>query len=86
MIIEYTARFMKACEELPVHVQKELHEKEDIFRVDPFHPLLHTKKLKGDGSLFSFRIGRKYRTIFVYMDKSKCIFIAIGHRKDIYRK
>ena len=49
-----------------------------IFRQDPLHPSLHTELLEPRKHLvYSFRLDRKYRVLFIYIEKQTIEIIAI---------
>lgn len=63
-----------------------LIELEVLFKQNPFHPQLHTKKLSGKlKSQYSFRITREYRVMFELLEKNVVAFTAVKHRRDIYK-
>ena len=63
---------------------KEIYEKqESIFLVNWLDSRLHSKRIKELKGVFSFRITRRYRFLFYFINK-EAIFFSIGHRKDIY--
>ena len=85
--INYEKEFAKDFHKLPHEIKIKAIELEYIFRQNPFHPLLHTKKLQGPlSSFFSLRVTREYRLIFRFVSKDEIDFLAIKHRKDIYKK
>lgn len=84
MKIFYTKEFLKILKKLPQSTQNLYKKQEKIFFVNWKDPRLHSKKLKGDNSVFSFRVTRKYRVLFVFTSKDSVLFVSIGHRKDIY--
>jgi mRNA interferase RelE/StbE len=83
--LHYTARAERSLSLLP---------KEEIIRIrDALDELVaendpgcHIRRLKGQKSLFSYRIG-EYRAILT-LDRGRFIIIVIeaGHRSSIYRK
>lgn len=82
----YSGQFIANSKKLPVSIQNKLAKLLDIFSADPFHPLLHTKRLSGKLiSQYSFRITRDWRALFVYESRDIIKLIDVGHRKDIYR-
>lgn len=84
--ILYEKSFLKEFKKMPKKIQVKLIYLEDIFRVNCFHPSLHTKKLQGElKHFYSFRITRDYRVVFELVSKDEAAFIAAKHRKDIYR-
>lgn len=83
--IEYHKIFVKKFKKLPQHIKEKAVELEEIFRNNPFAPILKTKPLKGDLShLYSFRITREYRIIFAIVAHEFVVFYNVGHRKNIY--
>ena len=84
MKILHTNTFSSGLKELPLGAKKLYKKQEDLFVIDWKDPRLHTKKLQGGDPLFSFRITRRYRVLFVFLDKEMALFTSIGHRKDIY--
>jgi|GEM_PF-146989 len=86
MKISYTDEFCHEFKRLPNKVQTMFRKQEDLFKKDNRDPRLHTKKLSGDPTTFSFRITSSYRALFYLQTDSKIIFLTIGHRKDVYRK
>ena len=86
MKIDYTAKFEKRYSELPKKIKVRTEKQEKIFRGNPFHPSLHTEKLSPKfKEVWSFRIDKKYRTIFQFINKDKVVFLNIGHHNWIYR-
>lgn len=85
--ILYDRRFIKEFKSCPKEIQKKLVYLESIFKKDPFHTNLNTKKLQGKlKHLYSFRITREYRVIFEFTTDQEVVFLAAKHRKDIYKK
>jgi len=84
--INFDKNFIKEFKLLPKDIKEKAIELESIFRKSPFAQSLHTKKLQGNlKSFLSFRITRDYRIIFTFSSKDEVDFIAVKHRKDIYR-
>jgi addiction module RelE/StbE family toxin len=84
--IKYEKKFIKEFQLLPKFVAEKLVVLEKHFREDPFNSVLHTKKLQGElKSFYSFRIMHDYRVIFRFISKDEVVFLAVAHRKDIYR-
>ncbi len=84
MKIFHTETFSKAFKELPASVKKLYKKQESIFTSNWRDSRLHTKKLQGKGSIFSFRITSRYRVLFIFLDNESVLFTSIGHRKDVY--
>lgn len=78
--------FLKSARKLPVNIKKKLGKLLELFAINPYHQLLHTKKLTGNlAGLLSFRITREWRVIFYFKDLENIHVLEIAHRKDIYR-
>lgn len=87
MTIEYHEKFLKDFQKLPKSIQSKLVDLEEIFKTNPFHLTLRTKKLSGKlKTTYSFRINPKYRVLFEFTENSKVLFLFVGHRKDVYEK
>ncbi len=86
MKIVYSKDFIKQASTLPKKAQEMLDVSMHVLSRNPFYPTLHTKNLKGELSrMFSFRITRDWRVIFVFEDNDTIRLVKIGNRKDIYR-
>jgi proteic killer suppression protein len=84
--IVVTEEFEKRYKELPATIQKKAEKQEKLFRLNPFHPSLHTEKLEPKGrQVWSFRIDRKYRIIFRFIEGKKVIFLTVGPHDWIYK-
>jgi len=78
--------FLKSAQRLPQNIKEKLGERLGLLEANPYHPLLHTKKLSGDlAGFFSFRITREWRVIFYFEDPETIRVLEADHRKDIYR-
>ncbi len=86
MQLVYSAGFLKSLSRFPDKIQKKTASLLMILQNNPFHPLLHTKKLTGAlAGFFSFRITRDYRIIFEFADPNTIRLIRAANRKEIYR-
>ncbi len=86
MRVVATKHFLKTAALLPTETQNKLDALLVIFSQNPFHPLLHTKRLKRElAQAFSFRISRDWRVIFIFEGKDTVKLVTVGNRKDIYR-
>ncbi len=84
--IVVTEEFEKRYKILPATIQKKAEKQEKLFRQNPFHPSLHTEKLVPRGrQVWSFRIDRKYRIIFRFVEGNKVIFLTVGPHDWIYK-
>jgi len=85
MDIVVTAEFKKRYKKLPPHIQQKAEKQEELFRMNPFHPSLHTEKLKPrKNELWSIRIDKKYRILFRFVDGDSVLFLTVGSHDWIY--
>ncbi|MFM9613504.1 UvrD-helicase domain-containing protein [Streptomyces niveiscabiei] len=61
------------------------------FRLDPGHPSLDLKPLKGDGRIFRAKIDRSYRALLARAGVGadgvqQWLIVAVRHRKDVYEE
>jgi len=82
MRILYSSSFLRSFGKLPVKIQDEFRRREDIFRRNPFNPILKTHKLK-DRSDWAFLVTYEIRVIFIFR-KDIFRFLDIGDH-SIYR-
>lgn len=86
MTIVYSKEFLKSAKKLPTAQQRKLAALLEYMQEDPFHSLLHSKRLSGElAGLLSFRITREWRVIFLFEDPDQIRLLRAEHRKDIYR-
>ncbi len=86
MRVVYGAGFLKSARALPIPQQQKLAKLVERLAENPYHPLLHTKRLSGELiGLLSFRITRDWRVVFYFMDADTIQLLHVGNRKDIYR-
>lgn len=67
--------------------KKKIEEKENIFKENPFNPVLKTHKLQGKyRNYLSFSVDNQYRIMFKFLniERTKVVFINIGNHK-IYK-
>jgi mRNA-degrading endonuclease YafQ of YafQ-DinJ toxin-antitoxin module len=84
MEIDYDPSFIRSYRKLSQNLRRRLAIREDLFRVDAFHPSLKTHKLKGAMSgLYSFSLDRRYRVVFKFITEREALFIVVGTH-DIY--
>lgn len=81
-----TRKFEKEYDKLPLHIQKRAEKQEKLFRSNPLHPSLHIEKLSPKWKdVWSFRIDKKYRIVFRFLDEDKVLFLNAGPHDWIYR-
>lgn len=86
MRILYADEFKKEFGRLPTRIQKLFFQQEERFKKGWRDPRLHIKKLSDHPFPFSFRITRKYRVLFLFVEEDTVLFATIGHRKDTYKQ
>lgn len=81
-----TAEFEKRYQRLPKLVQSKAERQEKLFRQNPFHPSLHTEKLTPKTrEIWSFRIDRKYRIFFRFINDNRVLLLTCGSHDWIYK-
>ena len=83
--ISTTATFDRLFSDLPREIQEKAARKTELFKGNPFSPILRTEKLhpkKHD--VWSFRVDRNYRIIFKFVAKGVAELRFIGHHHKIY--
>ncbi len=80
-----TPYFEKKFTKLPKDLQKIAIRKILLFENNPFHPSLHTHKLKGPLSEFwSFYINKNFRVLFRFLKNNEVVYYDIDTH-DIYK-
>ena len=83
--VSYSRVFLKKLSRLPQRLINQAHEREAIFRENPFDPRLETHKLHGkESDAWAFSINRSYRIKFVFLTDVSVLFLDVGTH-DIYR-
>lgn len=81
-----TEEFKKRYRHLSLTIQKKAEKQEKLFRQNPFHPSLHTEKLEPKGKqVWSFRINKRYRIFFRFINGNKVFFLTVGPHDWIYK-
>ena len=81
-----TAEFERRYDMLPKLVQKKAAKQERLFRQNPFHPSLNTEKLEPKAKeVWSFRIDKKYRIFFRFINGNRVRFLTCGPHDWIYK-
>ena len=70
------------------NLKKKYIKAKKLFEQDPFYPSLNTELLEPkDRLIYSFRLDKKYRAIFIYVDTNLIEIIAItNYYKQRYNK
>lgn len=83
--VSYGKNFLRSVQELPLPQQKKLSKLISLLEENPYHPLLHTKHLRGGLSGYlSFRVTRGWRVIFQFLDPETVQLLHVAHRSEIY--
>ncbi|MFH1253670.1 MAG: hypothetical protein V1664_05100 [Candidatus Uhrbacteria bacterium] len=86
IILVYHQDFLSSIKKLPLSQKRKLTKLLEIVSSNPFHSLLHTKRLSGElTGILSFRISRDWRVLFRFLDHETIQLLIAAHRKDIYR-
>jgi len=81
-----TREFEIRYQSLPEIIKKRAQKQEQLFRKNIFHPSLHTEKLEPKGKqIWSFRINKKYRIFFKFINGNKILFLTAGPHDWIYK-
>lgn len=85
MQIVTTKTFDKLFKALDKRIQRKAAQRTEIFKQNPFHPLLQTEKLhpKTRG-VWSFRVDYDHRIVFKFLATDIAEFRFIGHHNKIY--
>lgn len=78
--------FEEHYQNLPSAIQRKIEKQEALFIHNPFHSSLRTEKLspKHKG-LWSFRVDKKYRVLFRFIDHDTALLLTVGLHDWIYR-
>ena len=80
-----TRRFRQLLAALPDPVQRQAQEAYALFRGDPSHPSLHFKRISPtDPTLYSVRVGLRYRAIGIRMP-DYVLWVWIGSHAEYDR-
>ena len=81
-----TDEFENRYQKLPASIRGKAEKQETLFRKNPFYPSLHTEKLEPKGrEVWSFRIDKKYRIFFRFLEDNKVLFLTVGPHDWIYK-
>jgi len=79
-----TRQFWRLFHALPATTQREAQRAYRIFQTNPLHPALHFKKLEGEDSIYSVRIGLGYRALAA-VNRDRVIWYWIGSHSEYDR-
>ncbi len=71
--------FLKRSRKIPVEIKRKAIEKEIVFRLNQFDPVLKTHKLTGKlKEYWSFSVNYEYRIVFRFISDREILFVDIG--------
>ncbi len=78
MEIKRSNKFERAYKNLPENIKKKAQRQFGYFVQNPWHPSLHTKKIRGVQYIFEGRIDGFYRFTFHFEGSGRCVLRNIG--------
>jgi len=82
--ITLSVTFVKHFKILPRVIQVKTDDLVSLLAIDFRDTRLHSKKLRLEDDIYSFKVGRDYRVLFMFMSGAEIKLLDIRHRKDIY--
>jgi mRNA interferase RelE/StbE len=79
MNLYFTRSFEKDYSKLPEKIQNSIDKQLVLLLDNPYHPSLHSKKIKGTPNLWELRISKGYRLSYEMTDDSIIILRAGTH-------
>lgn len=84
--ISVTQEFADQHCKLDFIVKRKLQKQESLFLKNPFHPSLHVEKLEPrQRAIWSFRVDKKYRVLFRFLEENHVVLLTIGPHDWVYR-
>ena len=78
--------FERRFAELPILIQKKAAKQQAIFSRNPFHPSLNSEKIAPkERAVWTFRVDRKYRIAFRFVDGRTVLLLTVGPHDWIYK-
>jgi mRNA-degrading endonuclease RelE of RelBE toxin-antitoxin system len=81
-----TERFRKSTLELEPEAREKLKKQVGLLAVDPRHPSLRVKKIKGTGSVFEVRVDQDFRFTFEFGGRREIIPRVVGPHDPALKK
>jgi toxin HigB-1 len=86
LTILVTEEFEKRYRVLPPPIKKRAVKQQKLFCQNYFHSSLSTEKLiPHSKGVWSFRVDRKYRILFRFIDGNTVLFLTVGPHDWIYK-
>ena len=80
-----SSRFRKSFKKLPKNIQEKAERRDEMFRDNPFAPILESHKLGGKlKEYWSYSVDEHYRVLFRFERRNTVIYFDIGTH-DIYK-
>ncbi len=81
-----TKEFEDRLRALSKTLQKKAIKQQAIFSQNPFHPSLNTEKLvPKEKAIWTFRVDKKYRVVFRFLDGKTVLLLTVGPHDWIYK-
>ena len=84
--LKMTERFKRSVLELDEKTREKLKKQLGHLMVNPRHPSLQIKKVKGTRSIFEARVNDFYRFTFEYGTKNEIILRVVGPHNSAVKK
>lgn len=86
MRITASKRFKKRYNQLPASIKMKLDRQEAQFIQNPFHPSLHTEKLRPKSKdVWSFRVDKHYRVAFIFLEPDHIYLLTVKTHDHVYQ-
>lgn len=76
-----TKEFRKRYARLPRNVQEQARAAYALFKENPYHESLHFKCIDSQESIYSARVGRRYRVLGIWRDDTIYWFFIGSHEE-----
>lgn len=87
MVVEINRKFTKQYHKAPLEIQLSFQNRLQIFKEDPFAPILQNHSLKGEWQGHcSINVTGDWRAIYYHIDEQRVVFRAIGTHSQLYNK
>jgi addiction module RelE/StbE family toxin len=85
MKFHFHREFEKGYKRLKENEQKRVRDRLNLFRENPFHPLLKSHPLQGEyAGYYSVSIAGDLRAIFKRVGADECWFVKLGTHRELY--
>jgi addiction module RelE/StbE family toxin len=86
MVVNFSPRFKRKYQKLPLLIQNDFNQQIVVFTKDPKYPSLKTHKLKGKfQECLAFRLRDGYRVLFEFSALNVVNLLDVGSH-DIYQR